>query len=317
MVRAVTKIIAFLILTVVLGIFLSGPINLVLYWIFQPLRWIGLSENPLRDIGVTGSLEWTANYFSLVLGLLIASLLMTRLEGRPMASLGLNGHASLLKELALGILLACLTMIPVIIVISFFDPHIPIRFLQGRYSTITDWLTLGGGIMLGLLILLGALFEELTFRGYPFQTLMSVLGRWPTILVTSGIFGVVHTTTHGVSAWIGAGILGLFMALLYLRSKSLWVAVGFHAGVNGVMVTSVILGLIFPQGELEENWLFPGMTSVMVLILALWALKYLKPSPEMEALWQQYVPVAQPWAQLKSWWARRKQAAHDQTSPEN
>ncbi len=308
------KIIAFLIGAGIVGLALSGPMNMLLHWLFQPLQQIGLSESTLREIGVTGRFEWTANYFSLVLGALIASLLMTSLEDRPMASLGLRLYGGCLQDLTLGILVAFLTMTPVIIMLHFFDPYIPIRPPQMR-STLADWLTVGGGILLGLLILFGALFEELIFRGYPFQTLMSVMGRWPTILVTSSIFGVVHSTTHGVSAWIGAGVLGLIMALLYLRSRSLWIAVGFHAGANGALVIPVMLGLVFVQREAEENWLFPGMISVMGLILAVWVLKYLKPSSEMEALWQQYVPIAQPWAQLKTWWGRRQQAARDQAPP--
>ena len=316
MLKALIKIIVFLGGAGIIGLALSGPMNLVLHWVLQPLRWIGLSESPLRDIGVTGRVEWTANYFSLTLGLLIASWLMTRFESRPIASLGLGGGVSWLTELALGILLAFLTMIPVILMLHFFDPHIPIRPPQMRYSIPADWLTLGGGIMLGLLILFGALFEELTFRGYPFQTLMSAIGWWPTVIVTSGIFGIVHSTTHEASAWIAAGILGLFMALLYLRSKSLWIVTGFHAGINGVMAISAALGLIiFPQREPTENWLYPGMTGAMALILALWVFTYLKPSSKMEVLWQQHVPIAQPWAQLKGWWARRRQTPHDQTPP--
>lgn len=310
MVKAVTKIVAFLILTAILGILLSGPINLPLYWLFQPLRWLGLSERLLTDIKVTGKWELAVTYFSLVPAALIASLIMTRFEGRPLASLGLSIRSGWLRGFMLGILFAFIAIIPVIFILHFSNPYIPIR--SPLSSTLPDWLTVGGGILLGLLILFGAFFEELIFRGYPFQTLMSVIGRWPTILATSSIFAVVHFTTHGISSVVAAGVVGLIMALLYLQSGSLWVVIGFHFGINGVATISVILGLI-SQRESGENWLYPGMTGVMALILALWVLKYLKPSSEMEALWRQYVPIAQPWAQLKGWWARRN--ARDQPPP--
>jgi membrane protease YdiL (CAAX protease family) len=309
MVRTVTKIITFLILTIVLGILLSGPINLLLYWLFQPLRWLGLSERVLSDIKVTGKWELATNHFSLVPAVLIASLIMTRrFEGRPLASLGLSLRSTWPRDFMLGVLLAFIAITPVIFILHFFNPYIAIGFPST--STLTDWLTIGGGILLGLLILFGALFEELIFRGYPFQTLISVIGQWPTILATSSIFAIVHFTTHRISSIVAAGIIGLIIALLYLQSRSLWVATGFHAGVNGVFTISAILRLISLSGS-GENWLFPGITGVMALILAIAVLKYLKPSSEMEALWQQYVPIAQPWAQLKAWWAKRKGLAEE------
>lgn len=318
MFKALLKIVAFLVLALILGGVLSPFINLLLYWLLQPLRWLGLPERLLSDLRLTGKFEWVTTQFSFVPALLIASLVMTRFEHRPIASLGLSLHPGWLKEFALGIILACVAVIPASLLLHFLAPYIPIQSPTHEMemkdprtyiSTPADWFTVG--IVLALLILFLAAFEELIFRGYLFQTLMAAIGQWPTILATSSIFAVVHFVTHGVSAIIAAGILGWIMALLYLRSRSLWIAVGFHAGANGLFAVPVVLGLIFLTREVGENWLYPGIIGVIALILALWTLKYLKPSAEMEALWQQHVPIAQPWAQLRAWWARRKNKPTD------
>ena len=80
---------------------------------------------------------------------------------------------------------------------------------------------------------------------------------------------------------------------------------------------------LFFQTELREGFRYPsleslawGLISYGLLALAVWKLPWFLPHPEMKALWQRYVPVAQPWAQLKGWWARRRQTPHDQTPPE-
>ena len=52
--------------------------------------------------------------------------------------------------------------------------------------------------------------------------------------------------------------------------------------------------------------LFYGLVTLLI-----WKLPWFRPHPEMEALWQQYVPIAQPWARLRAWWARRKNKAKD------
>lgn len=114
---------------------------------------------------------------------------------------------------------------------------------------------------------------------------------------------------------IGAGFIGLLLATVYLQTKSLWVVTGLHTTINWLSTGLLSAGILHLAENKQENWFFAGAVGVMALILIFWALKYLKPSVEMEALWQQYVPIAQPWAQLKAWWARRKQGARDQTPP--
>ncbi len=304
--KSLLRIVVFLGLTSVLSLLLSPFMNVLLYWALHPLKGLGAPERFLSDFRITGRLsEWTVNHFSIVPALLLASLIMIRWEHRPLASLGFSLQRWG-KEFGLGVLLALLYGVPVWSLLVFFAPYTPIttpsggvglESLRAYISTPVGW------IIVGIIILLGATWEELVFRGYPFQVLLTMLGKWLTILIVSGIFAVVHFLTHSVSAIVTAGFLGLLIAVLYLQSRSLWSTIGFHTTVNATAMVYEISGVV--ERVEEENWLWTGATAVMTLILTWWMLRYIKPHSKLEALWQQYVPIAQPWAQLKSWWAKR------------
>jgi membrane protease YdiL (CAAX protease family) len=300
------KVFGFLVVSAGLTFILALPINFLLYWSLQLLR---VPEKFLRDfLNLTGQPEIVINYFSLVPALLLASSIMTHfVERRPFATLGISLRSSWLREISIGVLLAIMLTLPLLIVTYFVAPYNPITS-PSTAQDIRGFLAeapIAMSLCLAVVTFLGAFFEELLFRGYLFQTLMSWIGKWLTVFATSIIFALSHYQTHMASAMVYAGFVGLLMAVLYLSSKSLWVAAGFHFTVNGVLL---IARLIFQDARLQpgDNWPFAGTTGIMTLILAAWALKYLRSSEEMEALWQQYVPIAQPWAQLKAWWARRK-----------
>lgn len=88
------------------------------------------------------------------------------------------------------------------------------------------------------LYLIVAFYEELLFRGYYFQTCLRSFGLLPTLLVTSIIFAAAHANNSSISliGYANIGIVGIFLALLYLRSGSLWAPIGFHFGWNFAQV---------------------------------------------------------------------------------
>ncbi len=299
------KILFFLMLSSGIALILAIPINFSLYWVLESLR---IPSRFLRDfLNITDQPEIAINYFSLVPALLLASFIMTfSVERRPFSTLGISLHPGWLRKVNQGILLATVLMLPLLIVVHRFAPYNPITSpsaIQDFRNFLTEAPLVAG--LYSVMIFLGVVFEEPLFRGYLFQTLLSGLGRWPTVLVTSVIFALSHYQTHMMSGMAYAGFFGFLMAMLYLSSKSLWVCVGMHFAANWIHFFAL---LVFQDVPLQpgENWPLVGTTGVITLILATWALMYLKPSTEMETLWQQYVPIAQPWAQLKSWWAKRR-----------
>ncbi len=92
-----------------------------------------------------------------------------------------------------------------------------------------------------VVLISGALAEELMFRGYPFQRLEEAVGPLGAIGVFSVLFGAVHLTNPGASALglLNTVLIGIVLAIAYLRTRALWLPLGLHFGWNAT------LGLLF------------------------------------------------------------------------
>lgn len=80
-------------------------------------------------------------------------------------------------------------------------------------------------------LFLVALVEEAFFRGYLQQRLQGLIGGVGALLVASLAFGVVHYKA-GVLMIIFASLAGLIYGMAWRYSKSLWLSVFFHYGLN-------------------------------------------------------------------------------------
>jgi membrane protease YdiL (CAAX protease family) len=103
-----------------------------------------------------------------------------------------------------------------------------------------------------VMFLVVALFEEFLFRGYTQFTLARGISFWPTALVLSVAFGLVHRTNEG-EAWPGilaAVFIGLFFCLTLRRTGNLWFAVGFHGAWDW--------GQTFFYSVPDSGGVFPG-----------------------------------------------------------
>lgn len=89
-------------------------------------------------------------------------------------------------------------------------------------------------LVLALLLLLGAMGEEMLFRGYAFQLLMRVAGVWTTIIPTSLLFGLAHLFNPNPSALgvANTALWGCVLGYAYWRTKALWLPIGLHFGWN-------------------------------------------------------------------------------------
>lgn len=265
-------------------------------------------------------------------------------EQRPLASVGLRFGRHSLKEFLSGLVLGI-----IVASIGFL-----FLYWEGTFQIKWDPVSLTPLLLLkASILMLGwfgvALWEELYFRGYLLQTWASVIGLAPAVLITSILFGYIHVLTYGVKPLIllSIALAGITFSILYLKTKSLWSPVGMHFAhnfwISHILAIPYESGMLFPKITVDgqtvkaevPKWFFQielvggkrlydlygwddlllSVVFCSVLALLIWKLPWFRAHPEMEALWQRYVPIAQPWAQLKAWWARRKQAAHDQTPP--
>lgn len=92
----------------------------------------------------------------------------------------------------------------------------------------------GSAAFLVIVLLFGAVGEELLFRGYGFQVLLGTVGEFATILPVAVLFGLAHSNNQNVSwvAIINTVLWGLLFGLAFLRSRDLWLPIGLHFGWN-------------------------------------------------------------------------------------
>jgi uncharacterized protein len=84
---------------------------------------------------------------------------------------------------------------------------------------------------------IAAAAEEAVSRGYLFQALVQGVGPWPAIVLTSLLFSAGHANNPNVG-WIALGnifLAGVMLAVVYVRTRSLWMATAVHAGWNWMM----------------------------------------------------------------------------------
>lgn len=76
--------------------------------------------------------------------------------------------------------------------------------------------------------------EELTFRGYILQGLAKAWTLPIAVAVSSLLFGMVHLIDPNVQllAILNISMAGLFFAVAYLVTRSLWLPAGIHIGWN-------------------------------------------------------------------------------------
>lgn len=103
------------------------------------------------------------------------------------------------------------------------------RFGPGAGLDASAWFALAA------MVISSSVLEELTFRGVALLAIERGIGWAPALLITAAFFGAAHLLNPGAT-WIGAvGIAveaGLLLGAVFLATRSLWAAIGVHAGWN-------------------------------------------------------------------------------------
>lgn len=94
-----------------------------------------------------------------------------------------------------------------------------------------------------LLFITGAAAEEALFRGYPVQTLMRSWPLWLALIPSSLLFASVHLGNPHVAplTFVNTALAGVWLAVAYARTRSLWFPLGLHWAWNWMM--GALLGL--------------------------------------------------------------------------
>jgi membrane protease YdiL (CAAX protease family) len=111
----------------------------------------------------------------------------------------------------------------------------PLVLDLASFRPVEDWQpSVGSALVLVVVLLFGAIGEELLFRGYGFQVLLGAVGEFATILPFSLLFGLAHTNNQNANnlGLLNTTLWGLLFCLAFLRSRDLWLPIGLHFGWN-------------------------------------------------------------------------------------
>jgi uncharacterized protein len=96
------------------------------------------------------------------------------------------------------------------------------------------------GLSFVALVLIAPFVEEIIFRGFMFPAFAKRFGVAVGVIVTSGLFGLVHMQAN---VGIVTAIMGVLLCWLYLRTHSLWPAILFHSLKNLIAFSFIIASL--------------------------------------------------------------------------
>lgn len=222
--------------------------------------------------------------------------LLVRLDRRSFRNLGLWFYDGWGRELAIG-LAAGVAMITAVAGLLALLGQIEFQARDWDGLVITS--ALGWNL---LLFFPPAAFEELLFRGYPFQRLVEGWGAMAAVLALSALFGLGHLQNPAASvlSTVNTVLIGILLALAYLKTRGLWLPIGLHYAWNfwlGFVVSLPVSGIpishrLFHAEARGPAWLTGGayglegsaLTTLVVLAATLWLARTarLRISPALE-----------------------------------
>ncbi len=301
--------------------FLRSGWRALLFLFFSPLVLIALSALlPEQEAGSVGiGLNWATiiSYVLQIGWLMFASWLCLKfLEHLSLAALGFAFFRGWWRETWLGFSIAA-AMIGVVVVAQIIGGGTrlmlnPIVWKTVDGARMIDFIGVGLVVrhfIAGLVLFaVGAAFEELLFRGYAFQTLLrGGISPVVPIFLLSLFFGLVHlgNPSSTIFSTLNTILAGVWLAVAYLKTRSLWFPTALHLGWNwtmGVFFGLPVSGLkltrypVFLSTSEAPLWLTGGaygseggVAATLILMVAtvvIWRAPWLRVAPEMEKFLQ-------------------------------
>jgi len=150
-------------------------------------------------------------------------------EELPFRALGCSPHRGWLRNLGVGSALGVASLL-LAALLATVTRGIHFRFDTAGPRSIGATVTISAFVFV-----FAAAAEELLFRGYPLQTLTRAHLAWLGILLTSVPFAAVHLNNPNVVpgfTFLNTALAGLWLAVAYLRTRSLWLPLGLHWAWN-------------------------------------------------------------------------------------
>ncbi|HEY0545727.1 MAG TPA: type II CAAX endopeptidase family protein [Pyrinomonadaceae bacterium] len=225
-------------------------------------------------------------------------------EDLPPRALGFAFHTHWLRDLLVGSLFGAATLVLAALIATAF---------HGFKFSLTETQMLPAAVKTlvfsCLIFIFAAASEEALFRGYPLQTLTRARLIWLGIVITSLFFALAHQGNPNqdaskvvrVLAFTNTALAGVWLAVVYLRTRSMWLPLGVHWSWNWIM--SAVLGLpvsgitsitptpLLRATDLGPAWLTGGAygieggaactIAILLSTLIIWRMKWITATREM------------------------------------
>ncbi len=229
-------------------------------------------------------------------------------EDLPFRALGIWFTKNWLKDLVLGLLFGAISVGFAALIAYAFGG---MRFESNNESGIAPiMLTLSVTL---LLFTVGAINEELLFRGYLLQTMSRAKLFLLGTMITSLLFASAHNANPSASifSWLNTFIAGIWLAVAYWKTRNLWFPFGIHLAWNwvqgsflGISVSGLDAIATAPLLKVTEKGnpfigggdygLEGGISCTIALIFStalIYFLPIFKPTEEMIALTSKEIPL--------------------------
>jgi uncharacterized protein len=230
------------------------------WWILSFFLVLALLLLPTMILAQKNSMDVSMGVQAMILAL--TSLICQLLRRESLAELSGKFDARWLKELFTGGLLGSTLMLVPAFILGVFG-LVEWRWNPYGVSTLLSSLAFFTGV---------AVAEELLFRGFVFQRLVSGLGEWSAQLIVAVFFLLTHLNNPGmtgsvkVMAGINIFLASILFGIAFVRTKSLAMPIGLHwvanwvqGGVLGFGVSgNEQSGLLLPIFGEAPSWLTGG-----------------------------------------------------------
>ena len=229
------------------------------------------------------------------------------LEDLPPRALGLAPHRGWGRDLLLGSLVGALSLL-LATLIAGAGGGLSFSFNAAAAAAIALTLFGSAGVFIA-----GAAAEEALFRGYPLQTLLRSLPVVVAVIPSSVLFAYAHMDNPNVVpgfTFLNTALAGVWLAIAYLRTRSLWFPLGVHwawnwmmAAVLGIPVSGITRLTPEPLLRAQESgpaWLTGGAygleggaacaLALIISTIFIWRTRLLSPTEEMLRLTSEEIP---------------------------
>ena len=198
--------------------------------VFALIAYLGYLLFPLIMQFLVPSIVVVATLGTFAAAALANAIALRIYERGQLADIGLGWTSASRRNLALGLLggmaAGLIVLVGPIAVRAANLVPVPNEHVQ--------W---GSLIFISIVLVFGAVGEEMLFRGYGFQVLVRAMGPFATILPVGVLFGLAHASNLNFTwlAFANTALWGVLFGYAFIRSGDLWLPIGLHFGWNWVL----------------------------------------------------------------------------------